>query len=139
RDKGLEANKIYWYRVSALDWLGNESSGAKIATIPAISTFTYSNDVPKTPVVQDINSVASPECGVLVRWQPAFNANKHQGFLVFRSLSQKGDYRQVSAIVRQNKFLDQTAIKGNTYWYQVQAIDHENKLSQPSAAVQYKY
>ena len=138
-DKGVEPNKVFWYRVSAVDWLGNESEKADLTNIPAISTFTYSRDVPPTPVVLAPSGTPPAGCGLVVRWTPAFDAAKHEGFLVFRSTVSAGPYRQVSSIVAGNEFADKTALRDIDLYYRVQAMDKTGKLSEPSAAVLYRY
>ncbi len=138
-DKTAEPNKVYWYRVSAVDWLGNESEAKDISKIPASSTFTYSKDLPKTPTVLPLSGAPSEGCDFVVRWTPAYDPAKFQGFLVFRSMNQNGPFRQISPVVPKNEFTDTTVIRGQSYWYRVQSIDNVGKLSEPSPAVLYKY
>jgi hypothetical protein len=138
-DKGLEPNQVYWYRVAALDWLGNESERGNIKAIPAISTFTYSKDLPGTPTVLPPATAAPSGCGLVVRWEPSFDPAELSGFIVFRSTSLGGAYRQVSPVIEGNEFVDESAIRGISYWYRVQAMDLIGKLSEPSAAVEYSY
>lgn len=141
-DENVEPNRVYWYRVSALDWLGNESEGADLIKIPAISTFTYTSDLPPTPnVLPQGESPASPSpgCGLVVTWNPPFDPAVIEGFLVFRSTSAFGAYRQISPLIQENKYSDASAIRGIGYWYCVQAIDRYDKLSEPSKPVHYKY
>jgi hypothetical protein len=141
-DKNAEPNRVYWYRVSALDWIGNESEGADLIKIPAISTFTYTADLPMTPnVIPQSEAGASPSsgCGLVVGWEPPFDPALVEGFLVFRSTSLSGAYRQISPLVKGNKYSDGSAIRGTDYWYCVQAIDRYDKLSEPSKPVYYKY
>ncbi|MGC8864039.1 MAG: fibronectin type III domain-containing protein, partial [Armatimonadota bacterium] len=138
-DKNVDPNKVYWYRVSAVDWLGNESESADLTKIPAISTFTYSRDVPATPVVLAPSGAPPTGCGLTVRWTPTFDANVLSGFLVFRSTSASGPFRQVSGLVAGNEFVDTTALRDTDLYYRVQAMDKMGKLSEPSAAVLYRY
>jgi hypothetical protein len=139
RDKTAEANHIYWYRVSALDWLGNESGAADLLKIPAISTFTYSRELPDTPVVLPPAGSPPVGCGLVVTWNPVFMPGDLKGFLVFRSTASAGDYRQVSALVQANSFEDRSAIRGMDYWYRVQSMAPDGNLSLPSAPVKYGY
>ena len=138
-DKNVEPNKIYWYRVAAVDWLGNESERADLTKIPAMSTFTYNRDVPPPPTVLAPGAAAPAGCGLVVKWTPAFDPAKHIGFLVFRGTTAAGPYRQVSPIVTGNEFQDKTALRNVDYYYRVQAMDIEGKLSEPSAPVLYRY
>jgi len=138
-DKNVEPHQVFWYRVSALDWLGNESMSADITKIPAISTFTYSKDLPQTPTITSVKLSTTAGCGLIVHWNPVYNASKFKGFLVYRSAAAAGPFRQVSPLVKGNKFDDKSAIPGKTYRYRVQSMDTSGKLSEPSSAVNYKY
>ena len=131
-------HQIYWYRVSALDWLGNESEGANIGNIPASSTFSYTSDLPAIPTVLPPTPVAVSTCGLDVHWEPPYQAGVHQGFVVFRTAA-GGANRQVSGIVAGNDFTDNTARRGVDYYYQVQSIDQRGTLSEPSAPVLHRY
>lgn len=136
-DKNLEPNKIYWYRISALDWLGNESDAADLTKIPGISTFTYSKNLPVIPQVQPPPGTSQPDCQRVIRWDPPFNADNLRGFIVFRGPAVIGPYRQVSGIVPGNEFIDKSAFEGKSYWYRVQSVSIYNKLSKPSQPVKY--
>lgn len=138
-DDKVEPNHVYWYRVSALDWLGNESEGADLRRIPAINTFTYSTDLPAAPAVRSPSGGAVEGCGLEVRWDPPFDARTLTGFLVFRSTSATGPFKQVSGFVKGNGFLDRGALHGTDYWFRLQAVDLRGKTSEPSPAVKYRY
>lgn len=137
-DPTAEPHHVYWYRVSALDWLGNESDGSAIDDIPASSTFAYTSDLPPTPAVLPQTAPVGVGCGLDVAWGPTFDPASTQGFVVFRAAA--GDaYRQVSGIVAANSFTDVTARRGVDYLYCVQSIDHVGLLSQPSLPVLHRY
>jgi hypothetical protein len=138
-DAKVEPNRIYWYRVSALDWLGNESEGADLTRIPAVSTFTYTTDLPLPPAVLAPDGEPVEGCGLEVRWDPAFDPDALEGFLIYRSTAPSGPFRQVSGLVRDNRFEDRSALKGTNYWYQVQALDRRGSTSEPSPAVAHSY
>ena len=138
-DQTVKANRLYWYRVSALDWLGNESEGADLVQIPAISTFTYDRDLPAVPVLSPPGASAPAGCGLIVRWTPAFDPLALKGILVFRSRSEPGNYRQVSGLIQAEEFEDLTALRGRDYWYRLQAMALDGTLSEPSAPVRYRY
>ena len=137
-DDTAEPHRVYWYRVSALDWLGNESSGAHIVDIPASSTFTYTTDLPVTPSVLPPVPAASDGCGLEVNWGPPFDPDTLQGFVVFRAAT-GGPYRQVSGILTTNNFTDPSARRGVDYLYVAQSIDHSGLLSEPSPPVLHRY
>jgi hypothetical protein len=131
-------HQIYWYRVSALDWLGNESEASNHEKLPSSSTFTYTCNLPVTPVVQAMGSQPASGCGLEVRWGPAFDPTELEGFVVFRSTA-GGPYRQVSKVMAGNDFSDTSARRGVDYWYCVQSVDRDGRLSQPSLPLLYRY
>ena len=138
-DKKAKPHQVYWYRVSALDWLANESESDDLLNLPAVSTFSYSKDLPAVPVVKPTPSQTVEGCGLQVAWSPIFDPSKFMGFVVFRSTTQSGQYLQVSDIVEGNVFTDPSARRGTSYWYCVQAVGKDGKLSEASAAVRYQY
>jgi len=138
-DKGIEPGNIYWYRVSALDWLGNESEKSDISKIPALSTFTYTRDIPPTPVLLAPGPQPSKGCGLVVKWTPAFDPASWEGFIVFRGPSASGSFRQISPVVKGNEFTDTTALRGMDHYYRVQTMDTRGHLSEPSAPALYRY
>jgi len=137
-DNTAVPQNIYWYRVSALDWLGNESEAASLNALPSSSTFTYTCDLPMTPVVTPMGSQPAEGCGLEVHWGPTFDGHVVRGFVVFRSASGK-PYRQVSPVIRGNSFVDPSARRGAVYWYCVQAIDLDGRLSLPSTPLLHHY
>jgi hypothetical protein len=129
---------IYWYRVSAVDWLGNESESADLLRLPSSSTFAFTHQLPVEPVVLAPGAPPPAGCGLEVRWDPPFDPGALEGFVVFRS-GGGGPYRQVSPIVPDNVFTDPTARRGVRYLYRVQSIDRKGRLSQPSPAVLHPF
>ena len=138
-DKSVEPNTVYWYRVSALDWMANESEGKDLTKIPALSTFTYSKNLPVTPSLLASAGAAVPGCGLHLEWTPDFDKEKYSGFIVFRSLSKTGGYVQISPVIQRSKFDDKAAHHGTTYWYRVQCMDVLGNLSEPSDPLQRSY
>lgn len=136
-DNTVEPNTVYWYRVSALDWLGNESQANNLLSIPAIGTFTYSKDLPPKPVVEPPAGPPAADCGRIIRWRPLYDETRLQGFIVFRSRERNGVYHQISPIIKGNEFKDTSALQGMKYWYRVQSVDLRGKLSEASEPVQY--
>ncbi len=137
-DTEAEPHKIFWYRVSAVDWLGNESEAASLERLPASSTFSYSSDRPAVPSTHPGGASAADVCGLGVEWDPPFDVNTQRGFVVFRATAGK-PFRQVSGVVTGNGFLDETARRGVDYLYCVQTIDLEGNLSEPSAPSTRRY
>jgi hypothetical protein len=137
-DTKAEPHRIYWYRVSALDWLGNESSAGDLTVIPADSTFAYTSDLPTTPAILPQALPLPDGCGLGVMWDPPYDPAAVQGFVVFRAAAGQ-PYRQVSGVIRGNGFDDDTARRGVDYFYRVQAVDAAGTLSEPSAPVLHRY
>ncbi|HOT07845.1 MAG TPA: hypothetical protein PLI05_11215 [Methanotrichaceae archaeon] len=137
-DQNLKPGQVYWYRVSALDWLGNESMGNDIVSIPAVSTFTYNRNLPTAPVIR-LSATSGLGCGLTIRWDPPYDKKSIDGFLVYRSISKAGTYIQVSPIVKGNEFMDRSAPRIGDIWYKVQSIDPEGRLSEPSLPVMCRY
>ena len=137
-DETAVPQQIYWYRVSALDWLGNESEATSLTTLPSSSTFTYTCDLPATPVVKPMGSQPDKGCGLEIQWDPIFDPLLVKGFVVFRRAS-GSPYRQVSSIVAGNAYTDNAARRGVDYWYCVQAVDLDGRLSKPSVPLLYHY
>ena len=137
-DATAEPHRVYWYRVSALDWLGNESDGSHLTDIPSSSTFTYTSDLPIAPSVLPPAPSAGAGCGLEVSWTPPFDSAAIQGFVVSRAAS-GGPYRQVSGILDINSFTDPSARRGVDYLYCVQSIDRTGLLSPPSPPVLHRY
>jgi hypothetical protein len=137
-DTTVDPHHVYSYRVSALDWLGNESDGSSLADIPSSSTFTYTSDLPITPAVLPPVPPASAGCGLEVNWTPPFDPATLRGFVVFRA-APGVPYRQVSGILDTNNFSDPSARRCVDYLYCVQSIDRTGSLSRPSLPVAHRY
>ena len=137
-DSTAVPHEVYWYRVSALDWLANESDAAALDNLPSSSTFTYTNDLPATPALLPQTDVAVVGCGLDVQWGPTFDSGELEGFVVFRSTA-GAPYRQVSGVLPANGFSDGSARRGVDYWYCVQSVDKVGTLSVPSVPVLHRY
>ena len=137
-DNDAEPHQVYWYRVSALDWLGNESEAAQLIDIPASSTFAFTSDLPITPAVSTPTTPPATGCGLHVAWAPVYDATSLAGYVVFRS-TVGGSFRQVSGILQGNDFTDPSARRCVDYLYCVQSLDLVGLLSQPSTPVLHRY
>lgn len=137
-DADAEPHRIFWYRVSAVDWLGNESSAGDLAAIPADSTFAYASTVPATPTILPQALPLPDGCGLGVSWGPPYDPAAVQGFVVFRAAAGQ-PFRQVSGVIQGNGFDDETARRGVDYYYRVQAVDATGTLSAPSDPMLQRY
>jgi fibronectin type 3 domain-containing protein len=133
-DKNLDPKEIYWYKVVGIDYDGNE--GELKEAIP-VSTFTFSSELANTPVIASINEEAEP-CALVLTWAPAFDANKHIGFVVFRSRSKWDGYNQIADMVQENAFVDTQVAKGVEYWYRIALLDIDGTVSEMTVPVSAK-
>ncbi len=137
-DSTVNAHDEYWYRIAGVDIVGNESFKGKIDSIPAISTFTYTKKVPLPP--DSITVVkAKDTCGVVLSWRAIQSAHEVTGYMVFRSLQEGAEYRQISPVVKENLYLDPTVVKGFRYWYCIQSIDNKKLVSKMSSEASIVY
>ncbi len=128
-DQSAKPKQVYWYKVLGIDQVGNESLYE--AAVP-VSTFTFSVKPIQLPVI----AVAEDEagCGLTITWTPTFNSSKQQGFAVYRSLHQFGQYLQISDLVTGNEYIDRNIAQGVSYWYRVLLINAEGEVSELSPA-----
>jgi hypothetical protein len=112
-DTTVVEKKVYWYRVKGVDYLGNIGDPSI-----AIETYTYNIGPPPTPTDLKVTQ-PSGKCALLIEWKPSYDT-EYAGFVVFRSSDPSKDYRQVSPIVKDNKYLDNTVIGDRDYYYKVQ-------------------
>ncbi len=129
-DTTVEEKKVYWYRVRAADYGGNKGR----PSIP-IETYTYNIGPPPTPT--DLKVAQAPaskaKCALLIEWKPAYDT-KYAGFVVFRSSDPATGYRQISPIIRGNRFLDDKVIGNKDYYYKIQYFGKNGNRSLVSAA-----
>jgi len=126
-DTTVEEKKVYWYRVRAADYGGNIGD----PSVP-IETYTYNIGPPPTPTDLQVNQ-PSGECALLIEWKPEYK-EEYIGFVVFRSSDPAEGYRQISSIIRGNKFLDNKVIANKDYWYKVQYFAKNGNRSLVSTA-----
>ena len=139
-DLTAEANHIYWYRVSALDWLGNESEAADLTKIPAISTFTYDRSLPAAPVVLPSGSAASGRMRAGGRLVACLRSRDPEGHPRFpQPQCREGITARSPPWSRRTPSRTCSAMRGTDYWYRVQAMALDGTLSAPSAPVHYRY
>ncbi|MFC1854218.1 fibronectin type III domain-containing protein, partial [candidate division CSSED10-310 bacterium] len=135
-DEKVEPKKIYYYKVTAVDQTGNESPLIKS---PPYSTFTFSAAEPLLPTITPPISKSARKCGLVVKWTPPFDAKKFLGFVVFRSMTETGNYRQISPLIQGNSYEDTAINTHQMYWYQVQVIDSEGRPSSASRPLEGFY
>jgi len=126
-DTTVEEKKVYWYRVKAADYGGNIGE----PSVP-IETYTYNIGPPPTPKNLQITQ-PSGKCALLIEWKPSYDKD-YKGFVVFRSSELSKGYRQISPIIRDNKYLDNTVIANKDYYYKVQYFAENGNRSLVSTA-----
>jgi len=126
-DTTVQEKKVYWYRVKAADYGGNIGE----PSVP-IETYTYDLGAPPTPFNLSA-SQPSGQCALEISWRPAYDT-VYSGFVVFRSSDASSGYRQISPIIRGNKFLDNKIIANKEYWYKVQYFAKNGNRSPVSGA-----
>jgi len=128
-DTTVEEKKVYWYRIRAADYGGNIGD----PSVP-IETYTYNIGPPPKPhhlkVTQPSGKV---KCALLIEWKPLYD-KEYSGFVVFRSSDPAGGYRQISPIIRENRFLDNKIIANKDYYYKVQYFAKNGNRSLVSTA-----
>lgn len=129
QDAKVEAKKIYWYKVTAVDQNGNEAKPEK--AVP-YSTFTFSSTGPQQPVIAVPIAKTAGRCGLEIKWSPPFNADRYLGFVVFRSPDENGLYRQLGPMVQTSSYIDSTVNVHAAYWYKVQGFGSSGQPSQTS-------
>lgn len=130
-DKLIEAKRVYWYKVVGIDQSGNEAPVDK--AVP-VSTFSFTTSLPPSPTIISITGTTAAPFGLVVRWNPAFDATQHQGFAIFRSNSSTGIYRQIGTLFQGSEYQDNNVVRGLSYWYKVVQMDRSGQVSQPSMA-----
>jgi hypothetical protein len=128
----IEPKTVQWYKVVGIDQSGNE---APLAQAIPVSTFTFSTALPPAPAIGSITGTTSAPLGLVVRWNPLFDASQHQGFAVFRSDSSTGLFRQVGTLLQGSEYQDNQVVRGVSYWYKVVQMDRSGQVSLPSPAV----
>jgi len=127
---GVEKHKVYWYKVVGIDYDGNEGPLNKAV---AVSTFTFQTQPGAAPLMETLVQ-QSDTCGIRLQWLPAFDANLHQGFVLYKSLDASGPFIQATSLLTANTFLDRQVVKGRKYWYKLAIVQRDGKMSEITSA-----
>ena len=130
-DLGLENNRTYYYRISALEKVNgslNESPlSAPVSVLPE-------DRIPPLPP-QGLTAVPA-QSGVELSWDP--NAEKDlAGYRVYRGKDPEFKMENLTpAPIPETKYLDRNVIRGKSYRYQLTAVDsaptpNESEASEP--------
>jgi len=126
-DTTVQEKKVYWYKIKAADYGGNIGE----ASVP-IETYTYNIGPPPTPKNLQVTQ-PSGKCALLIEWKPEYDKD-YKGFVVFRSSELSKGYRQISPIVKDSRYLDNTVIGNKDYYYKVQYFAKNGNRSLVSTA-----
>jgi len=124
-DVTVEANKQYFYKITAIDFSGNESE----PSAPCFSSFQ--NYVPPLPP-QNVKAEATAPKEITISWNP--NTEKDlKGYYVFRAFRPDGKFEQISHLIPKDttsfKDKDKTLSAKSTYFYAVTAINQTGVMS----------
>ena len=126
-DTTVQPKITYYYRVRAADYLGNIGD----PSVP-VETYTFDFALPPKPFNVKVNPAEG--CILEITWEPGFT-DDYLGFVVFRSENPTRGFIQISPLLKVNKYMDRTVVKGKEYWYRVQCIGKNGNHSRPSASV----
>ena len=118
-DKTAEPGVNYSYKVrTILNMYGNEGFGKTSAAIPV--TMLKDPDIQRLDIRDDGY--------IKVVWTKALGASS---YIVQRSTSEDGEYKTIATITdaKKNYYLDKSAERGMTYYYRVNAVNKQEKVS----------
>lgn len=102
----------YWYKVVSVDRDGN---GSPLELAASMGTYTYGRKDLDSAVVQ-----VSPDStgnSLVITVSTAASPLSIVSYAVFRSLSEDGQYRQISRELSTSRFIDRSVLRGVRYWY----------------------
>jgi hypothetical protein len=125
-DLHVKPKLTYWYRVTGIDYAGNETALSRAAPL---STFTFSLNLPAAPKLDTLVTVATP-CSVQILWTTTIPVAEQVGVIVYRSNAANGIYSPiVTAPVTGNSFSDGQVVHGQTYYYKIAILMKTGQLS----------
>ncbi len=127
-DLDVEPHINYWYKVTGIDYDGNET---EIKEAVSVSSFTFETASMEAATIEIIVAQADT-CAVRLEWFPIFDVQKHFGFLVYKSLKKDGPFIQAGTMTTQNFLLDREVVSGQQYWYKIIIVQRDGKLSEES-------
>jgi fibronectin type 3 domain-containing protein len=129
-DQHVKPKLTYWYRVTGIDYAGNETALSKAAPL---SSFTFSLNLPAVPKLDTLLTVATP-CSVEILWTTTIPVADQVGVIVYRSNAANGIYSPiVTAPVAGNSFSDVQVVHGQVYYYKIAILVKTGQLSNLSS------
>jgi len=136
---GLSANTTYYYKVSALNSIGESAQSDKVSakTLKDDSSGgTDLPDVPNTPntpnttlsVPTNVKATASSSNRIFVSWSSVSLAS---GYYIYRSLSSSGDFIKVGTTDSITTYFSDTGLSAGTdYYYKVASYNKNGESAQ---------
>jgi len=119
----LDPEAQYFYRVSAVDPSGNESSRSAVAGFSGTSAAVLASPTG----LQATGAIGE----IVVRWNSVSDPNL-LGYLVFRSETTTGTFTPITAdtlfTTGQSEYTDQNVVPTKVYYYKVQAVAQDAEL-----------
>ncbi len=134
-DTSLINGKKYFYKISAYDEYGNESSLSNAGVgIPTDS------EIPISPESITVSSIPENPNALIITWSPVTNDPTLLGYLLYRGSSPEGPWVLIDPnpttedieLFETTSYTDTNLISGQIYCYQVVAEDSANGYSQPT-------
>ncbi|MBP5739245.1 MAG: phosphodiester glycosidase family protein [Abditibacteriota bacterium] len=126
-DTGLAQDTSYSYRVSAVDFVGNESGKGT-----AVTMSTHFDETPPT-VPQNLRMETATNNSVTFAWDASTDDTAVTGYNVYRGTRLLGTVRPAN-----RKYTDTGLSATSTYSYYVEAFDAQNNTSAKSAALKLR-
>ncbi len=129
-DSGLIDNLTYYYKITAVDYAGNESGFSR-----AVSVTPTLDDIP--PATPTGFTVKDPRTGnkLQLSWEPNQETD-FAGYIVYRANSSEGRFERVTPEVLTDTTYIDTNVENNVeYFYQLAAIDDVGNKSQPTEII----
>lgn len=125
-DTGVVNDTNYYYRLTAVDQSGAESSFS-----PMLSALPSTNPRPVSPF--GLRALPADRTNAL-SWSKNPEADI-QGYVVWRSLQKYSVYSNVSGLVLTNMFIDRPLTNGTVYYYKLQAVDTAGQTNSGFSAI----
>ncbi|MDB5297216.1 MAG: domain containing protein, partial [Phycisphaerales bacterium] len=126
-DATASPGTAYAYKVTAVDFSGNESTASDVATATAGDSIA--------PAAPTATAAASADVGIRVSWLAPADPDV-AGYRVYRSANADGSAASLvsgTALAGGTAYTDTTALAGQTWYYVVTAVDASNNESGQSA------
>lgn len=120
RFSGLIGNTVHYFRIRAVDWVGNVSDWSTTRNI----TSSTDTSAPADPTT--VAALATP-ISVHLTWD-ANTERDLAGYDIQRKLD-GGAYATISTGFRGTLFIDNNVTTGSAYWYKVRAVDTSGNAS----------